>query len=137
LTLAATDSNATKIPAQRRWISGRIEAALQEKRFCLDVDDDVSMPPDSLSGSLRACKRSRVPRKWALFECGRMHPFVEPTELEIAPWRGTLWRTDVMKQWIAAGRLFPYTARTSNDSLRASVAWLSVLLDSFQANASK
>jgi GT2 family glycosyltransferase len=76
-----------------------IEAALQENDFVWTLDDDVSMPPDSLERLLEGMQTlARTEKVGAVRSVGRMHPFVEPTELEIAPWRGTLWRTDVMKQ---------------------------------------
>jgi rhamnopyranosyl-N-acetylglucosaminyl-diphospho-decaprenol beta-1,3/1,4-galactofuranosyltransferase len=76
-----------------------IKTVMNNNDFVWTLDDDVSMPPDSLQRLLEGMQTlARTEKVGAVRSVGRMHPFAEPTELEIAPWRGTLWRTDVMKQ---------------------------------------
>jgi glycosyltransferase involved in cell wall biosynthesis len=67
--------------------------------FILTLDDDVALPPDAVEKLVAGFFRLEGSVKLgAVRAVGPEHPATEPTELEVAPWRGTLFKASVVAQ---------------------------------------
>jgi len=74
-----------------------IRAAVQDSDFVWTLDDDVRLSTDSLERLLKGFQKLELSYKLgAVRSTGEKHYALEPTKLEIFPWRGTLIRTSVI-----------------------------------------
>ena len=75
-----------------------IAAAMAGADGIWTLDDDVELQPDSLRNLVAGyVELSKSVRIGAVRSVGARHPIDYPTELDIAPWRGTLWSGDVVR----------------------------------------
>jgi rhamnopyranosyl-N-acetylglucosaminyl-diphospho-decaprenol beta-1,3/1,4-galactofuranosyltransferase len=76
-----------------------IKAAMNHADGIWTFDDDVQLESDSLKNLVAGYNEiSKTRPLGAVRSVGTNHPENLPTELEIAPWRGTLWNCELLRK---------------------------------------
>jgi rhamnopyranosyl-N-acetylglucosaminyl-diphospho-decaprenol beta-1,3/1,4-galactofuranosyltransferase len=76
-----------------------LKAALADNDYIWTLDDDGGLFPDTLDNLVRGLESLDVSLNVAAArDTGANHPHSVPTTLEFAPWKGTLFRADVLKK---------------------------------------
>ena len=78
-----------------------IKLAAKTSDFIYTLDDDVRMNPDTLSEIIKSfflLEKSLPSRIGAVRSVGERHSEVVPTKLDICPWRGTLFKTSIVRE---------------------------------------
>jgi GT2 family glycosyltransferase len=78
-----------------------IKLATESSDFIYTLDDDVRLNPDTLSEILKGfyqLEKSSPSRIGAVRSVGKGHPEDVPTKLDICPWRGTLFKTSIVRE---------------------------------------
>jgi len=78
-----------------------IKRAAESSDFIYTLDDDVCLKPDTLSEIVKGfqlLERSSPSRVGAVRSVGERHPVDVPTRLDICSWRGTLFKTSIVRE---------------------------------------
>jgi GT2 family glycosyltransferase len=78
-----------------------IKRAAESNDFIYTLDDDVCLKPDTLSEIVKGfqlLEKSLPCRIGAVRSVGKGHPEDVPTKLDICPWRGTLFKTSIVRE---------------------------------------
>jgi rhamnopyranosyl-N-acetylglucosaminyl-diphospho-decaprenol beta-1,3/1,4-galactofuranosyltransferase len=78
-----------------------IRRAVESSDFIYTLDDDVCLKPDTLSeivNGFQLLEKSLPSRIGAVRSVGEGHPEDVPTKLDICPWRGTLFKTSIVRE---------------------------------------
>jgi rhamnopyranosyl-N-acetylglucosaminyl-diphospho-decaprenol beta-1,3/1,4-galactofuranosyltransferase len=78
-----------------------IKRAAEASDFIYTLDDDVRLNPDTLSEIIkgfRLFEKSLPSRIGAVRSVGERHPEIVSTQLEVFSWRGTLLKTDIIRE---------------------------------------
>jgi len=77
-----------------------IKHAVESSDFIYTLDDDVCLKPDTLFEIIKGfelLEKSLPSRIGAVRSVGKNHPEDVPTKLDICPWRGTLFKTSIVR----------------------------------------
>ena len=77
-----------------------IKRAAESSDFIYTLDDDVCLKPDTLFEIVKGfqlLEKSLPSRIGAVRSVGKSHPAAVPTKLDICPWRGTLFKTSIVR----------------------------------------
>jgi rhamnopyranosyl-N-acetylglucosaminyl-diphospho-decaprenol beta-1,3/1,4-galactofuranosyltransferase len=78
-----------------------IRRAAKSSDFIYTLDDDVRLNPDTLAEIIRGFRlleKSLPCGIGAVRSVGERHPEIVPTQLDVFSWRGTLLKTDIIKE---------------------------------------
>lgn len=78
-----------------------IKHAAESSDFIYTLDDDVCLKTDTLSEIVKGfqlLEKSLPSRIGAVRSVGKGHPEEVPTKLDICPWRGTLFKTSIVRE---------------------------------------
>lgn len=78
-----------------------IKHAAESSDFIYTLDDDVCLKPDTLFEIVKGfqlLEKSVPSRIGAVRSVGKGHPEDVPTKLDICPWRGTLFKTSIVRE---------------------------------------
>jgi rhamnopyranosyl-N-acetylglucosaminyl-diphospho-decaprenol beta-1,3/1,4-galactofuranosyltransferase len=78
-----------------------IKRAAESSDFIYTLDDDVCLKPDTLSEIVKGfqlLEKSSPSKIGAVRSVGEGHPEMVPTQLDIFSWRGTLLKTDIIRE---------------------------------------
>ena len=105
-----------------------IKRAAESSDFIYTLDDDVCLKPDTLFEIVKGfqlLEKSLPSRIGAVRSVGKSHPAAVPTKLDICPWRGTLFKTSIVRDvgppspdYFLYGEDLEYSLRLKNKGYR-------------------